>query len=232
MVDYRGLISSRKYFNNHTNMTHPFTSTDEFTHLKQPNQVHKNRKLPPSSSPLKIPLCAQSQSAAVDIVILVVVLGACGVLVFPYVKLFYHGIVEVGGVTLSVVKEEVGQAPIVYMVLGLGFLFAFIFVWGIFLCMDRKCDRPNCRGLRNAAEFDIQLETEECVKNSSSPVAKVDVVKGLFELAKAHHKELEAEIRNMAPPNGRAILIFRGRCGCSVGRMEVWGPKKLRKMKK
>ncbi|KAL4575218.1 hypothetical protein LXL04_022060 [Taraxacum kok-saghyz] len=30
----------------------------------------------------------------------------------------------------------------------------------------------------------------------------------------------------MAPINGRAVLVFRARCGCSVGRMEVLGPKK------
>uniref|UniRef100_A0A0A9FCY5 Uncharacterized protein n=1 Tax=Arundo donax TaxID=35708 RepID=A0A0A9FCY5_ARUDO len=27
----------------------------------------------------------------------------------------------------------------------------------------------------------------------------------------------------MAPPNGRTVLIFRARCECPKGRMEVWG---------
>ncbi|KAL2492437.1 Uncharacterized protein Adt_28065 [Abeliophyllum distichum] len=56
--------------------------------------------------------------------------------------------------------------------------------------------------------------------------------KGLFELPRDHHRELEAELKKMAPPNGRAVLVFRARCGCSVGRMEVPGPKKSRKVKK
>ncbi|MCD7467776.1 hypothetical protein HAX54_005395, partial [Datura stramonium] len=33
----------------------------------------------------------------------------------------------------------------------------------------------------------------------------------------------------MAPPNGRAVLVFRGRCGCSIGTMEVPGPRKTGK---
>jgi hypothetical protein len=36
----------------------------------------------------------------------------------------------------------------------------------------------------------------------------------------------------MAPINGRAVLVLRGKCGCSVGRLEVPGPKKNRKIKK
>ncbi|KAE8734510.1 Detected protein of confused Function [Hibiscus syriacus] len=51
-------------------------------------------------------------------------------------------------------------------------------------CLDfafmytRKCRNPNCKGLRKAAKFDIQLETEECVKNSSTLV-KDGVKRGL-----------------------------------------------------
>jgi hypothetical protein len=32
----------------------------------------------------------------------------------------------------------------------------------------QRCGKPNCKGLRKAVEFDIQLETEECVKSSSN----------------------------------------------------------------
>jgi len=90
----------------------------------------------------------------------------------------------------------------------------------------QRCGKPNCKGLRKAVEFDIQLETEECVKSSSNK-------RGMFELPRVHHRELEAELKKMAPPNGRAVLVFRARCGCSVRRLVVSGPKKQqRKIKK
>lgn len=79
-------------------------------------------------------------------------------------------------------------------------------------------------------EFDIQLESEECVK--TLPPSLEDLVgSGQLELGE-DHEELEAELRRMAPLNGRAVLIFRLPCGCPAGRMEVWGPKKPRKSKK
>merc|ERR1712100_573452 len=158
-------------------------------------------------------------TAAIDVVILIVVICACGFLVFPCLKLFCHGIVEIGGATLSVVKEEVCQAPMVYALIGLSIFFATLGAWGIFKCTSRKCGNPNCRGLRKAAEFDIQLETEDCVKNSSSSVEKDGGGNEFFNLTQDHHKELGAELKKMAPPNGRAVLIFRATCGCSVGRM-------------
>ncbi|KAH0860801.1 hypothetical protein HID58_089062 [Brassica napus] len=59
------------------------------------------------------------------------------------------------------------------------------------------------------------------------------IQRGLFELPRDYHRELEAELKKMAPINGRAVLVFRAKCGCSVGRLEVPGPKKqLRKIKK
>ncbi|KAA8547979.1 hypothetical protein F0562_004408 [Nyssa sinensis] len=114
---------------------------------------------------------------------------------------------------------------------GLSILCAMIAILAITVCTSRKCGKPGCPGLRKAAEFDIQLETEECVKNSSN-LPKDGVKKGLFELRLDHHRELETELKKMAPPNGRAVLVFRARCGCSVGRMEVPGQKKPRKVKK
>ncbi|KAL0709537.1 hypothetical protein Bca4012_016515 [Brassica carinata] len=41
--------------------------------------------------------------------------------------------------------------------------------------------------------------------------------KGLFELARDRRRELEAELKKMTPVNGRAVLVFRAKCGCCVG---------------
>ncbi|OAY79769.1 Uncharacterized protein ACMD2_21813 [Ananas comosus] len=40
---------------------------------------------------------------------------------------------------------------------------------------------------------------------------------------------LRAELRKVAPPNGRAVLLFRARCGCPVTKLEAWGTKRGRR---
>jgi hypothetical protein len=168
----------------------------------------------------------------VDVVILIAVIVACGFLLFPYIKFIFVYAIEIVGVIMYVVKDEFSRAPLIYGSVGLSICCATLAAWGVLACTSRKCGNPTCKGLRKAAEFDIQLETEECVKNSA-PLVKDGVKKGLFELPRDHHRELESELKKMAPPNGRAVLVFRSRCGCSVGRLEVPGPtKKHRKIKK
>ncbi|KAK8693339.1 hypothetical protein V6N13_070924 [Hibiscus sabdariffa] len=199
----------------------PTSSRDNF---------YKKQKVSNSPSCLKIPSCERSRSAAIDVVILIAVISACGFLLFPSIKCISLRLIEFIGTTFYVIGEEMMRAPMIYGSILLGFSCAAIAAWILLLCTTRKCRNPNCKGLRKAAEFDIQLETEECVKNSSTLV-KDGVKRGLFELPCDHHKELEAELKKMAPVNGRAVLMFRARCGCSVGRLEVPGPKK-RKIKK
>ncbi|KAG6578578.1 hypothetical protein SDJN03_23026, partial [Cucurbita argyrosperma subsp. sororia] len=192
----------------------------------------RNKKMTPSSTCSKFPVCHRSRSAVIDIVILIAVVGACGFLLFPYMKLLIVESLEIFGAILYLMGDEVSRAPWIYGSIGLGIFCALLAAWVVLICTSRKCGNPYCKGLRKAAEFDIQLETEECVKNST-PVVKNGVKKGLFELPRDHHRELEAELKKMAPPNGRAVLIFRARCGCSVGRLEVPGSRKqLKKIKK
>ncbi|KAL2523089.1 Ribosomal protein L34e superfamily protein [Forsythia ovata] len=202
--------------------------TDPCLKVKQINQFHKSKKT--SLNQLNIPACEQSRSAMIDVIILIIVIGAFGFLLYPYFKALVHNTVELGGEVVDVMREEIVRAPMVFGCLGLSILFAAIALVAITVCTDRRCGKPGCRGLRKAAEFDIQLETEECVKKSTS-VAKNGLKKGLFQLPRDHHRELEVELKKMAPPNGRAVLVFRARCGCSVGRLEVPGPRKTRKVK-
>lgn len=209
------------------------------TELSSSKLRSNNRKGPNSPNQLSIPDCQQSQSAAVDLVICVAVIGALGFLLSPYVTPLAVSAIKIGTEGLYAVEEgayaigeEILQAPMVYGFLGLGTLCALVAMLAIIECTIRKCGKPGCRGLRKGAEFDIQLETEECVKNSSACLTKDCVKKGLFELPRDQNRELEAELKRMAPPNGRAVLDYKARCGCSVGRMEVPGPKKHRKVKK
>ncbi|KAI3977407.1 hypothetical protein MKX01_000320 [Papaver californicum] len=100
----------------------------------------------------------------------------------------FDWIIEIGGFTIDVMKTEVIRVPMVYVFL------------------------PNCLGLRKAAEFHIQIETEDCVKKSSSSSSSVvkegSGGKGLLQLSIDRHRELEAELRKITPPNGRAVLVF------------------------
>ncbi|XP_034922782.1 uncharacterized protein [Populus alba] len=196
------------------------------------NHVHKNRKTVNGSNCNTVPVCDRSQSAVIDVVILIAVIGACGFLLFPYIRIVTLGFIEFVAAIHYVVKEEVMRNPVIYGSIGISSLCAAIVAWIVILCVARKCGNPNCKGLRKAAEFDIQLETEECVKNSNGTLVRDGLKRGLFELPHDHHRELEAELKKMAPTNGRAVLVFRARCGCSVGRLEVPGPKKTKKIKK
>ncbi|XP_010463567.1 PREDICTED: uncharacterized protein At5g19025-like [Camelina sativa] len=187
-----------------------------------------------TSSPTcsNFPVCDRSQSAAIDVVILIAVITACGFLFFPYVKLITLKSIEFFSDLSVLVKEEILQNPIVYGSLALSIFCAALSTWlVILLCTMQRCGKPNCKGLRKAVEFDIQLETEECIKSSNNNNSAGK--RGMFELPRVHHRELEAELKKMAPPNGRAVLVFRARCGCSVRRLVVSGPKKQqRKIKK
>ncbi|CAI9780671.1 unnamed protein product [Fraxinus pennsylvanica] len=158
-------------------------------------------------------------------------IGAVGVLLNPSVSHLAGKTVELGEEVVDVVREEIFNAPIVFGCLGISILLTAIALVTIAVCIDRRCGKPGCKGLRKAAEFDLHLETEECVKKSNY-AATSGLKKGLFELPRDHHRELEAELKKMAPPNGRAVLVFRARCGCSVGRTEVPGPRKSRKLRR
>ena len=205
-------------------MANSICSADFGSKSRQINHLQKNRRTPSSSSSsnsLQIPPCDRSRSAMVDVVMFIAVVCACGFLFFPYVEFLVTKCYEVIKVVVFLIKEEVSVAPWIYISIGLSVVFAALATWAVVACTTRKCGNPSCKGLRKAAEFDIQLETEDCVKNSPSLTKGGGVKKGLFKVPCDHHRELEAELKKMAPPNGRAILVLRGRCGCSVGRLEV-----------
>lgn len=215
----------------HMDMGKSVNSTDPGLKLKQTNDLHKKKNTFNPYNHLNIPGCEQSRFAVIDVIIMIAVIGACGVLLYPCVKSLVNTSAEFVEEAAYIFNEEILQAPIIYGCFGLSIVFALLAILAITVCTSRTCGKPGCRGLRKAAEFDIQLETEECVKNSSA-TTRIGVKKGLFQLPRDHHRELEAELKKMAPPNGRAVLVFRARCGCSVGRMEVPGPRKTRKVKK
>ncbi|GMH26985.1 hypothetical protein Nepgr_028828 [Nepenthes gracilis] len=231
MVYHHSLISVRKSTDQSINMAASMGVNESYPTSRQNSQFHKNKKTPNSTNHQKIPDCSRPQSAVVDILVLIAVICAFGFLLYPYVKFTYIKTVEAVDFFFCVVKEEVFKNPVIYGSLGVSMLCATMAAWAFAICTGQKCENPNCRGLRKAAEFDIQLETEEQLKNSNSLV-KDPVKMCSFELPRDHHRQLEDKLKKMAPPNGKAVLVFRARCGCSIGRMEVPGPRKSRKIKK
>lgn len=100
---------------------------------------------------------------------------------------------------------------------------------------SRKCGKVGCKGLKKAMEFDLQLQGEELFKlgKSNKAVKEIDELpwKGGTE-CNPDYECLRAELRKMAPPNGRAVLLFRAKCGCPIAKLEGWGPKRGRRHKK
>ncbi|KAK1277410.1 hypothetical protein QJS04_geneDACA003419 [Acorus gramineus] len=98
-----------------------------------------------------------------------------------------------------------------------------------------RCGRAGCKGLRGAGEFDLRLQTEECLKSmSAEAVQEIEGLpwKGGAEGKNPDYECLRAELRRMAPINGRAVLLFRAPCGCPVAKLEGWAPKRGRRNNK
>ncbi|XP_038988277.1 uncharacterized protein At5g19025-like [Phoenix dactylifera] len=223
MVDCRSLIEFCRTFEQHRIMANSQASSEHRS--SQP----RNRRSK-SLNPLSHPFCEHSPFAAIDIVMLFLVLGALAVLTVPYFKFIFHEAAELLPVAVELMGDVLYQAPVAYAA---GFVLMFITgiaAWEYISHQARKCGKPYCKGLRKAVAFDIQLESEECVK-CLPPVPKDAFGTRPLELGE-DHKELEAELKKMAPLNGRTVLICRSPCGCPAGRMEVWGPKKVRRIKK
>lgn len=201
-------------------------STVPFSKLRKINQLDKKKTMPSSD-------CEQPHSVIIDVVMLIAVIGASGVLLYPYINLVMRILFEFFRDVSDVVKEEFLRAPMVFICLGLSMFFAVLALLAVTVCTSGKgCGRTGCRRLKRAAEFDIQLETEDRVKKSNLSPKNGRVKKGIFRLPVDYHQELEVELKRMAPPNGKAILVYRGRCGCCIGTMEVSGPRKTGKFKK
>ncbi|KAE8667575.1 hypothetical protein F3Y22_tig00112399pilonHSYRG00047 [Hibiscus syriacus] len=172
------------------------------------------------SSAIIMAKCQRSGFSTIEVLISIVAAAAVGLLLIPIIE----------GVSF---KLSGTAFPWTYACIGLGFSFAATQTWGLHLYATRKtkCKNPKCRGLRNEAEFDIQLETVSRVKTKRTNLVKDGASKWPFESPR-DRKEIEAELQKMVPENGRALLLLRARCGCCTGRVKVRGPQNPRKMKK
>ncbi|KAK6930033.1 hypothetical protein RJ641_004127 [Dillenia turbinata] len=216
--------------------------------ISSPHTKLSNRKLSSSSNPnpnsgnffssssssSSTFLCKHCPSATLDILILLVVLFAGAFLIISYFSYIFQ--------SLSLLLFSYSSSPsysafrelIIPYVLGFIVLFTIVIVVIEMCCgyRSRKCMNPECKGLKKAMEFDLQLQTEECVKSASNN-KEIDRLpwKGGSE-TNPDYECLRTELRKMAPPNGRAVLLFRAKCGCPVAKLEGWAPKRGKRHKK
>ncbi|BBG93291.1 hypothetical protein CerSpe_015620 [Prunus speciosa] len=208
-------------------ITTTMPSSAAATSSSSPTPKPKSSNPNPNGNPNCTLLCKHSPSATLDLLILILVLFSGTFLITSYFSYIFNSL----SLLLSHSSIHLHHIPVPYVVGFVAFFAVALFIVE-FCCgtRSRKCDRPGCKGLKKAMEFDLQLQTEECVKTGSKDIDKLPW-KGGSE-GNPDYECLRSELRKMAPPNGRAVLLFRARCGCPVAKLEGWGPKRGRRHKK
>ncbi|KAM7485662.1 hypothetical protein LguiA_001671 [Lonicera macranthoides] len=188
-----------------------------------------------SSSSSSTLFCRHSPSATLDILILILVLFSGTFLISSYFSYIFQSLsLLLPSLSISTAASLLLDSPVLYL---LGFvLFFLLALVGFEICCgyrSRKCGKLRCKGLKKAMEFDLQLQSEDCLRSSSAGVREVEELpwKGGSE-GNPDYECLRAELRKMAPQNGRAVLLFRAKCGCPIAKLEGWGPKRGRRNKK
>ncbi|KAI3711881.1 hypothetical protein L1987_70430 [Smallanthus sonchifolius] len=216
-----------------TSFTPMATST---THHHHHHHHHLNKKHSSSSSnpnPYNsTSTCSHhSPSATLDLLILILVLFSGAFLVSSYFSYIFHSLsLILPPISLSILID----VSFVYLI---GFFVFFVLsIFGLEICCgnrSRKCGKKGCKGLKKAMEFDLQLQSEEILRSGAKGVKEVEDLpwKGASE-TNPDYECLRTELRKMAPVNGRAVLLFRSKCGCPVAKLEGWGPKRGRRNKK
>lgn len=197
---------------------------------------------PPSAAASFTPCRQAPSSATADLFIMLVV-------VFSLSFLLLSGLADVSRFLAPLLHTPPAAAALASASAALPYLAAAAVLAGTAFLSCRKlprrrCRNPRCRGLRKALEFDVQLQSEEAVRSGAgSTIGGADAAmwreiealpwKGGQGGNNPDYECLRAELRRMAPPNGRAVLLFRNRCGCPVAKLEGWGaPKSKRRNKK
>lgn len=167
--------------------------------------------------------CDHSPSATLDLIILILVLFSCAFLIFSSLSHLFHA--------LTLFLPSFFISPLHYFYVSLLILgLALLLILKSSRICSRKCRSPKCKGLKKAVEFDVKIQGEECLKDKGKEWKEIEDLpwKGGQYGKNPDYELLRAELRKMAPVNGRAVLLFRLRCGCPVAKLEAWGPKKGR----
>ncbi|PIN17364.1 hypothetical protein CDL12_09965 [Handroanthus impetiginosus] len=202
--------------------------------LRKPSQ--------PSNSPNCPSLCRHSPSATLDLLIFILVLFSGAFLITSYFSYLFQSLSLILPPFSSIISHfyyhltSDPQSQFIFFAL---FVVSFVAFVGFFeICCghrSRRCGKIGCKGLKNEMEFDLQLQGEELLRMGDGNKAVRDVNELPWKGGSEDNPDYEclrAELRKMAPPNGRAVLLFRLKCGCPISKLEGWGPKRGRRHKK
>ncbi|KAL1148545.1 hypothetical protein V6Z11_A10G132900 [Gossypium hirsutum] len=230
MLDLLIMPPSSKSTATATASSTPGAATSSATKLTGHHHHHHHHHHQNHHSHSPLLLCKHSPSATLDLLILILVLFSGTFLLSSYFSYLFHSLSLLLSPLLSTQSASF-SLPFVSYLLGCTLFFVTTLISIEFCCgsRSRKCEKPGCKGLKKALEFDLQLQTEDCVKNGSKEIDRLPW-KGGSE-GNPDYECLRAELRKMAPPNGRAVLLFRARCGCPIAKLEGWGPKRGRRHK-
>ncbi|KAK4283630.1 hypothetical protein QN277_000560 [Acacia crassicarpa] len=198
-------------------------SSSSYPKPKSSNNITHNSTINSPLSP-----CKHSPSATLDLLIFVLVIFSGAFLLSSYFSYIFNSL----SILLAQSAPQIYQYPRIPYVLGFLALFVVSALvtqhcCGVYL---RKCGKPGCRGLKKAMEFDLQLQSEESLKSGCDDFEKLPWKGGSED--NPDYECLRSELRRMAPSNGRAVLLFRSRCGCPNAKLVGWAPKKGKRQKK
>lgn len=212
--------------------------------LSNQNVNPKSNLSSPSSHTFPSSSCTHSPSAPFDLLILILVLLSSTFLITSSFLHIFRSLSHLLPISASSIRDD----PLPFLAGFILFLVVIIAALEISCyraCVwSRRCENRRCRGLKKAMEFDVQLQTEDCIRfissGSVSASAATAAWKEIDELPwkggqqgnNPDYECLRAELRGMAPPNGRAVLLFRSRCGCPVAKLEAWSQKRGRRQKR
>ncbi|RWR93698.1 Ribosomal protein L34e superfamily protein [Cinnamomum micranthum f. kanehirae] len=201
----------------------PITSPSPSSKPRKSSQNPNPNSQTSSSSSFSF-LCKEhpSPSATLDLLILLLVLFSSLFLI--------SSILSYLSISLSLLLPSLNLSFLAFFLL----LSLASFAAAEFCCgaRGRRCRNPRCQGLKKATEFDVQLQTEECLRVEESKKEIDDLPwKGGSE-GNPDYQCLIKELRRLAPANGRAVLLFRAKCGCAVAKLEAWGPKRGRRQRR
>ncbi|KAG0487980.1 hypothetical protein HPP92_006791 [Vanilla planifolia] len=147
---------------------------------------HQNHNSKPSSSFNSSPPCDHSPLATFDLLILVLVLFSCTFLIGSTLTYIFRCLsLMLPSTRYAISAASLRDDPIPYLTGFLVFLAASAATVEISCyrsCLwSRRCGNRRCRGLRNAVEFDVQLQTEECIRLISSSDASASAASAAWK---------------------------------------------------
>ncbi|KAF5941670.1 hypothetical protein HYC85_019312 [Camellia sinensis] len=144
------------------------TTTHHHHHKKPSHLSNPNPSSTTTTTHCSSILCKHSPSATLDILILILVLFSGTFLITSYFSYIFH--------SLSLLLPPLSHSLLLDSSLLYFFSFLLFFLFSIFsfeICCgnrSRKCHNPSCKGLKKAMEFDLQLQTEDCLRSASAAV--------------------------------------------------------------